>query len=138
MTGGGTFVLLFGLGVVVASVLIFGPRRASKGRVAADMREQRARRAERRARAGARAHLRMEPFQIGTVATDGAVTEGWRQARWGEVAEWALSQSERPGVVRAWVRRSSVVAGTVETWTWEGGLQVSRTVEPRAAEKGGG
>ncbi|MFI6800729.1 hypothetical protein [Streptosporangium canum] len=67
-------------------------------------------------------------YAVGTTAVDG--TEGIGgilNTRWEQASDWAVVQSQLPGVAEAWVSRADDDGRTVRTWVWAEGVHLRRT-----------
>ncbi|MGW3368863.1 hypothetical protein ACWDOR_38630 [Streptosporangium canum] len=67
-------------------------------------------------------------YAVGTTAADG--TEGIGgilNSTWAQTSDWAVVQSQLPGVAEAWVSRAEDDGRTVRTWVWAEGVHLRRT-----------
>ncbi|MDP9869666.1 MULTISPECIES: hypothetical protein [Streptosporangium] len=79
-------------------------------------------------------------YAVGTTMVDG--TEGIGgvlNSTWAQASDWAVVQSQLPGVAEAWVSRADDDGRTVRTWIWADGVHLRRTSsavsEPRPMDQ---
>ncbi|MET8336851.1 hypothetical protein ABZV14_19785 [Streptosporangium canum] len=67
-------------------------------------------------------------YAVGTTAVDGTEgVGGILNTRWEQASDWAVVQSQLPGVAEAWVSRADDDGRTVRTWVWARGVHLRRT-----------